>query len=163
MAHEAGLRDSAWARRWEGRGGGVAAGRGLVDSLSLLKVRALWLVALRLLVLLGCGCWCWWFVTLIWNRRQRPVVASLLRVVDGTKLTCTCVLAVIVGCDRHWCRMADRSVGLMCRSSGWWVCRCDWLRRRWWRVAAAEDHYRWWWTVPMNNIFFFVIRTVHFF
>jgi hypothetical protein len=20
--------------------------------------------------------------------------------------------------------------GLMCRSSRWWVCRCDWLRRR---------------------------------
>jgi len=56
-----GLRDSAWARRCEGRGGGVcgvAAGRGLVDPLSLLKVRALWMVALRLVLLLGCGCWC---------------------------------------------------------------------------------------------------------
>jgi len=55
MVHEAGLYDSAWSRRCEGRGSGVcgvAAGRGL-DPLSLLKVRALWMVALQLVVLLG--------------------------------------------------------------------------------------------------------------
>jgi hypothetical protein len=55
MVHEAGLRDSAWSRRCEGIGGGVcgvAAGRGPVDPVSLLKVRALWMVALRLVLLL---------------------------------------------------------------------------------------------------------------
>jgi hypothetical protein len=58
MAHEAGLRDFTWARRCEGRGGsvcGITAGRGPVDPLSLLKVKALWMVALRLVLLLGCG------------------------------------------------------------------------------------------------------------
>jgi hypothetical protein len=61
MAQETGLRDSAWARRCEGRGCGVcgvAAGRGPVDPLSLLKARALWMVALRLVLLLeGASQW----------------------------------------------------------------------------------------------------------
>jgi hypothetical protein len=51
-------------------------------------------------------------------------------------------LSVIVGCDRRWCRMADRSVELMWRSSWWRVCRCDCLRRRCWGST-------------MNNFFFF--------
>jgi hypothetical protein len=58
MVHEAGLRDSAWSHWCEGKGGGVygvAAGRGLLIRFSLLKVRALWMVVLRLVLLLGCG------------------------------------------------------------------------------------------------------------
>jgi len=40
-----------------GAGGvcGVAAGQGPVDPMSLLKVRALWMVALRLVLLMGCN------------------------------------------------------------------------------------------------------------
>jgi len=87
MAHEAGLRDSAWAWRCEGRGGGVATGRGPVDPLSLLKVRALWIVALRLVRLMVSK-----FGTedkeLLWLRR-----CGLLKVVNRRGL-------VIVGCDR---------------------------------------------------------------
>jgi len=51
MAQETGLRDSTWARRCEGRGCGVAAGRGLVDLLSLLKAMTLWMVVLWLVLL----------------------------------------------------------------------------------------------------------------
>jgi len=55
MAQETRFRDSACAWRCERRGCGVcgiAAGRGPVDPLSLLKARALWMVALRLVLLL---------------------------------------------------------------------------------------------------------------
>jgi hypothetical protein len=79
----------------------------------------------------GCG---WWFVTLIWVAEDK--VLLWLRVVEGSKSACTCVLVVIVGCDRCWFRIVDRSVGLMCRSSRWWVCRCDWLRRRCWKLLS---------------------------
>ena len=57
MADEAGLIDSAWVWRCEGKGRGVCgvvAGRGPFDLLSLMNVIALWTVALWLLLLLGC-------------------------------------------------------------------------------------------------------------
>jgi hypothetical protein len=80
----------------------------------------------------------------LWLRR-----CGLLKVVNRRGL-------VIVGCDRRWCKMVDRSVGLMCKSSWWWVCRCDCLRRRWRRGATAEDRR---WTVffcNQNSTLFFL-------
>jgi hypothetical protein len=55
MAQETRFRDSACAWRCERRGCGVcgiAAGWGPIDPLSLLKAKALWMVALRLVLLL---------------------------------------------------------------------------------------------------------------
>jgi len=117
-----------WCRYWTGP----------VDPLSLLKVRALWIVALRLVRLMAL------MVSkfgtedkeLLWLRR-----CGLLKAVNRRGL-------VIVGCDRCWCKIVDRSVRLMCRSFWWWVCRCDCLRRRWRRGAAAEDRR---WTVFFCN------------
>jgi hypothetical protein len=63
MAHEMGLRDSAWAWRCEGRGCGVCgvvAGRGPIDPLSLLKARALWM-------LLQEGVSQWWLRLMVCN------------------------------------------------------------------------------------------------
>ena len=99
----------------------------------------------------GCG---WWFVTLIWVVEDKDLL--WLRVVEGNKSVCTYVLVVIVGCDRRWFRIVDRSVGLMCRSSRWWVCRCDWLRHRCWKSLSLMMN-------SADEQFFFVIRTVRFF
>ena len=66
MAQETGLRDSVWARRCEGRGCGVAAGQRHVDLLSLLKAMALWMVALRLVLLLE-GASQWWLRQMVCN------------------------------------------------------------------------------------------------
>jgi hypothetical protein len=69
IAHETGLCDSTWARRCEGRGCGVCGvvtRRGPVDSLSLLKARALWMVALRLVLMLE-GASQWWLRLMVCN------------------------------------------------------------------------------------------------
>jgi len=66
MVHETRLRDSAGARRCKGRGCGVAVGGGPVDPLSLLKTRALWMVALRLVLLLE-GASQWWLWRMVYN------------------------------------------------------------------------------------------------
>lgn len=66
MAQETGLRDSVWAWRCEGRGCGVAAGQRHVDLLSLLKAMALWMVALRLVLLLE-GASQWWLRQMVCN------------------------------------------------------------------------------------------------
>jgi len=127
-----------WCRCWTGP----------VDSVSLLKVRALWMVVLRLVLLLGCGWWRWWLANLEPKTKSccGGGAAGCWRQWIGVDLW---PLSVIVGCDRRWCRMVDRSVELMCRSSWWRVCRCDCLRRRWWRGVAAEDR-RW-------TVFFFCL------
>jgi len=120
-----------WCRYWTGP----------VDPVSLLKVRALWMVVLRLVLLLGCGWWRWWLANLEPKTKSccGGGAAGCWRQWIGVDLW---LLSVIVGCDRRWCRMADRSVELMWRSSWWRVCRCDCLRRRCWGST-------------MNNFFFF--------
>jgi len=98
------------------------------DLLLLLKAMALWTMADEDLLCclccgeppVGAGCdgfvggCCWWFCA---AEAEDPLM-SLVVSIWWLPMVC------VGGSKSVWIG------GLMCRSSRWWVCRCDWLRRR---------------------------------
>jgi len=116
-----------------------------VDPVSLLKVRALWMMVLRLVLLLGCGWWRWWLANLELKTKS-------------------CCGGGAAGCWRQWIGVDLWPLAVIGVDVEWPIVLWNWCEGllgggsavviAW--GAAAEDRR---WTI----FFFFVIRTVCFF